>query len=105
MAENKNKKKLTKEELHEENLKLSKEVKARRQTSHEDQQLIVDTLSMKNIAVYFLVVFLPPIGLYYMWKHQIELHIRNSALMLWFFVGTVCFLGYLKLIVEALGWL
>ena len=55
MAENKNKKKLSKEELHEENLRLHAEVKARRQTSNEDSQRIVQTLSLRNIGAYFLV--------------------------------------------------
>ena len=105
MAENKNKKKLTKEELHEENLKLHAEVKARRQTSSEDSQRIVETLSLRNIAVYFLVVFLPTIGIPYIWKKQTDLHLRNSSLMLWTFVGAVCLLGYLKLIAEGLGWI
>lgn len=105
MAENKNKKKLTKEELHEENLKLGKEVKERRQTSHEDQQRIVETLSMRNMGAYFLCVFLPPIGIPYIWKKQEYLHLRNSSVFLWTFVGAVCLFGYLKLIAQALGWI
>lgn len=105
MAESKNKKKLSKEELHQENLKLKKEVAANRDLNHEDQQLIVETLSVRNLLVYALCVFLPPIGIPYMWKNQTKLHLRNSAVYLWIFVGSVCFIGYLKLIAEALGWI
>lgn len=105
MAENKNKKKLSKEELHEENLRLHAEVKARRQTSNEDSQRIVQTLSLRNICAYFLVVFLPPIGIPYIWKKHEQLYLRNSSLLLWTFVGGVCLFGYLKLIIEALGWI
>ena len=105
MAENKNKKKLSKEELHEENLRLHAEVKARRQTSNEDSQRIVQTLSLRNIGAYFLVVFLPPIGIPYIWKKHEQLYLRNSSLLLWTFVGVVCLFGYLKLIIEALGWI
>ena len=105
MAENKNKKKLSKEELHEENLRLHAEVKERRKTKSEDSERIVQTLSLRNIAAYFLVVFLPPIGIPYVWKKQNELYLRNSSLLLWTFVGGVCLFGYMKLIIEALGWI
>lgn len=105
MAESKNKQKFSKEELHQENLKLKQEVREKRDLNHEDQQRIVETLSMRNMAVYALCVFLPPIGIPYMWKNQTKLHLRNSSVYLWIFVGTVCLLGYLKLIAETLGWL
>lgn len=105
MAESKNKQKLSKTELHKENQRLKNEVRERRETTHEQQQLIVETLSMRNMLVYALCVFLPPIGVPYLWKNQTKLHLRNSSVYLWVFVGTVCLLGYLKLIAQALGWI
>ena len=88
------KKKLTKEELKAENQRLKAQV-SHGNLSAEDSERIVQTLSMRNVIVYFLVALLPPIGLYIMWKKKEELHIRQSALYAWTMVGTIIFFGYI----------
>lgn len=100
MAERENKKKLTKEELHEENEKLRAEMRAKNSTSKEDQQRIVQSLSLKNMLTYALVIFLPPIGIFVIWKKKEELHLNTPSLYLWTFVGVMVILEWIKLIVT-----
>lgn len=100
MAERENKKKLTKEELHEENEKLRAEMRAKNSTSKEDQQRLVRSLSAKNMLTYALVIFLPPIGIYVIWKKKEELYLNTPSLYLWTFVGVMVLLQWLKLIIT-----
>lgn len=103
MAERENKKKLTKEELHEENEKIRAEMRARRNTSKEDQQRLVRSLSKKNMLTYALVIFLPPIGIYMIWKKKDELYLNNPSVYLWTFVGVMVMFAWIQEIVTRLG--
>lgn len=103
MAERENKKKLTKEELHAENEKLRAELRARNETSKEDQERLVQTLSKKNMLSYALVLFLPPIGIWYIWKHRQDLGLRDTALYLWTFVGIMVIFAWVKEITGVLS--
>ena len=78
MAERENKKKLTKEELHEENEKIRAEMRAKNATSKQDQQRLVRSLSKKNMLTYALVLFLPPVGIYMIWKKKEELYMKRK---------------------------
>ncbi len=100
MAERENKKKLTKEELHEENEKLRAEMREKNSTSKEDQQRLVRSLSAKNMLTYALVIFLPPIGIYMIWKKKEELYLNTPSLYLWTFVGVMVILQWIKLIIT-----
>lgn len=100
MAERENKKKLTKEELHEENEKLRAEMRAKNSTSKEDQQRIVRTLSGKNMLTYALVIFLPPIGIYMIWKKRDELYLNTPSVYLWTFVGVMVLLQWIRIIIT-----
>lgn len=91
--------KLTKEELKEENKKLRRQV-VEGYTTPEDRQRIVDTLSMRNIGAYALVLFLPPVGIWYVWTRREELHLNNTSVLAWTFVGIVCLMGYIQLIMQ-----
>ena len=93
------KRKLSKEELKEENKKLKKQIAAGTYTS-EDSQRIVRNLSTKNLLAYALVVLIPVIGVWYIWKHQEELYMRQSALWLWTFVGGVIFVEHIIYIYQ-----
>lgn len=101
MAERENKKKLTKEELHAENERIRAELRARNETSKEDQQRLVQTLSKKNMLSYALVIFLPPVGIWWIWKKREELGLRETAVYLWTFVGIMVIFGWIKYIVGA----
>ncbi len=100
MAERENKKKLTKEELHEENEKIRAELRARNTTSVEDQQRLVRSLSKKNMLTYALVIFLPPVGIYMIWKKKDELYLTNPSLYLWTFVGIMVIFAWIQEIVK-----
>lgn len=93
------KRKLSKEEIKEENKKLKKQIAAGVYTS-EDSERIVRNLSTKNLIAYALVLFIPPYGIWRMWKHKEELYMRESALWLWTFVGTVTMVQYVIYIVQ-----
>ena len=93
--------KLTPEELKEENAKLRRQV-VEGYTTPEDRQRIVETLSMRNVGAYALVLFLPPVGIWYIWIRREELHLNNTSVLAWTFVGIVTFIGYLRLIIQSL---
>lgn len=100
MAERENKKKLTKEELHEENEKIRAEMRAKNATSKEDQQRLVRSLSKKNMLTYALVLFLPPVGIYMIWKKKEELYMSTPSLYLWTFVGVMVIFAWIQQIVR-----
>lgn len=100
MAEKQKKKKLSKEELHAENEKMRAELKSRDYTSKEDQERLVKSLSKKNMLSYALVIFLPPIGIWYIWTHKEELNMRTTSLYLWTFVGIMVVYAWIRQIVT-----
>lgn len=89
MAEKANKKKLTEEELHNENENIRSNMRARDMMTKEDSQRIVDSLRMKNLFAYILAILLPIIGVPIIWIKQKDLKLRNSAVLIWTFVGVV----------------
>ena len=95
--------KLTQEELKEENKKLRQEMAQRDLLTKEDQQRIVDVLSTQNIIAYVMVLFLPPVGVWYIWTRREKLHLNIESVLLWTFVGTVIFFGWIRLILEWTG--
>ncbi len=103
MAERENKKKLTKEELHAENERIRAEMRARNTTSKEDQQRLVRSLSKKNMLTYALVIFLPPVGIYMIWKKREELYLTTPSVYLWTFVGIMVIFAWIQEIVKNFG--
>lgn len=101
MAESKNKKKLTKEELHEENERIRQDIKSRDESSHEDSQRIVNALRWRNIGVYTLVIIVPIIGIFVLWKKKEDLKLNKESMLLWTAVGIIILIrqiqGLLKL--------
>lgn len=95
--------KLTQEELKEENKKLRHEMAQRDLLTKEDQQRIVDVLSTQNIIAYVMVLFLPPVGIWYIWTRREKLHLNIESVLLWTFVGTVIFFGWIRLILQWTG--
>ncbi len=95
--------KLTQEELKEENKKLRREMAQRDLLTKEDQQRIVDVLSTQNIIAYVMVLFLPPVGVWYIWTRREKLHLNIESVLLWTFVGTVIFFGWIRLILQWTG--
>lgn len=97
--------KLTKEEKKERNKKLREKIAERNQdaTSYEDQQRIVHILSGKNVAMYFLTVFVPPVGVPLLWKKREELHLNTASLIVWTMVGTIILIQYIRLIINAVA--
>ncbi len=89
--------KLTKEEIHSENEKLRKKVYADN-LSEEDSKRIVETLSKRNLLAYAMVVFLPPVGIWYVWTRREKLYLNRESVYLWTFVGCVIFYKYLEYI-------
>lgn len=96
MAERENRKKLTKEELHAENEKLRAEMKEKNMTSKEDQQKMVKMLSKKNMLTYALVLFVPPLGIYMIWKKKDELELNTPSVYLWTFVGAMVIVAWIQ---------
>ncbi len=95
--------KLTEEELKQENKKLRQEMAQRDLLTKEDQQRIVDVLSTQNIIAYVMVLFLPPVGVWYIWTRREKLHLNIESVLLWTFVGTVIFFGWIRLILQWTG--
>ena len=95
--------KLTEEELKEENKKLRQEMAQRNYSSKEDQERIVNVLSTQNIIAYVMVLFLPPVVVWYIWTRREKLHLNIESVLLWTFVGTVVFFGWIKLIMQWTG--
>ena len=95
--------KLTEEELKEENKKLRQEMAQRNYSSKEDQERIVNVLSTQNIIAYVMVLFLPPVGVWYIWTRREKLHLNIESVLLWTFVGTIVFFGWIKLIMQWTG--
>ena len=93
----------TEEELKEENKKLRLEMAQRNYSSKEDQERIVNVLSTQNIIAYVMVLFLPPVGVWYIWTRREKLHLNIESVLLWTFVGTVVFFGWIKLIMQWTG--
>jgi hypothetical protein len=50
-----------------------------------------------------MVLFLPPVGVWFVWTRREKLYLNNSSVYAWTFVGTVIFIGYIKLILQAFG--
>ena len=75
----------------------------RNYSSKEDQERIVNVLSTQNIIAYVMVLFLPPVGVWYIWTRREKLHLNIESVLLWTFVGIVVFFGWIKLILQWIG--
>ena len=78
--------KLTDEELKQENKKLKQRL-AQGSYSKEDQERIVNILSTQNIIAYTMVLFIPPVGVWYIWTLREKLHLNRTSVYLWTFVA------------------
>ncbi len=86
--------KLTQEELKEENKKLRREI-AQGYINKEDSERIVNSLSTQNLIAYAIVLFLPPVGIWYIWTRREKLHLNRTSVYLWTFVGCVILYQYI----------
>ena len=91
--------KLTKEELQSENKRLRRQMAAGNATP-EDQKRIVETLSKRNIAAYALVLFIPPLGIWYIWKNKEKLYLNDGSVYYWTMVGCVILFAYIYYLVT-----
>ena len=94
--------KLTQEELKEENKQLRREI-SQGYINKEDSERIVNLLSTQNLIAYAIVLFLPPVGVWYIWTRREKLHLNIESVLLWTFVGSVVFYGWIKLILQWTG--
>ena len=94
----KKRQKLTQEELKAENKRLRNQI-ASGYINEEDSQRIVNILSTQNIIAYAIVLFLPPVGIWYIWTRREKLHLNNASVYMWTFVGTVILFQYIRAIV------
>jgi len=85
--------KLTKEELKEENRKLRRQMAAGL-TTPEDQKRIVNILRTENVIAYFMVLFLPPVGIWYIWTRREKLYLNTSSVYAWTAVGCLIMLSW-----------
>ena len=95
------KRKLSKEELKEENKRLRQKI-AEGSFTPEDSKRIVNILSTRNLKAYALVVFLPPIGIWYVWTRREQLYLNIQSCVLWTFVGSVIFINYVGYLINML---
>ena len=65
-------------------------------TTPEDQKRIVNILRTENVLAYFMVLFLPPVGVWYIWTRREKLHLNDSSVYLWTFVGCVILYQYIR---------
>ena len=81
MSKSSKRKKLTPEELKEENARIKAELA--KTTEVESQQRITDLLSKENWIAILLAVLLPPIGIWYIWrrKEKHKLNLRYDHLL------------------------
>lgn len=86
--------KLTQEELKEENKQLRREI-SQGYINKEDSERIVNLLSTQNIIAYAIVLFLPPVGIWYIWTRREKLHLTEAQVYLWTFVGLVILYQYI----------
>lgn len=91
----KKRQKLTQEELKAENKKLRREI-AQGYINKEDSERIVNMLSTQNLIAYAIVLFLPPVGIWYIWTRREKLHLNDASVYLWTFVGCVIFYQYIR---------
>ncbi|MCR5795950.1 MAG: hypothetical protein K6G61_11470 [Solobacterium sp.] len=91
--------KLTDEELKQENKKLKQRL-AQGSYSKEDQERIVNILSTQNIIAYTMVLFIPPVGVWYIWTRREKLHLNRTSVYLWTFVGAVILIQYIMYIMN-----
>jgi len=91
----KKRQKLTQEELKEENKQLRREI-SQGYINKEDSERIVNLLSTQNIIAYAIVLFLPPVGIWYIWTRREKLHLNDSSVYLWTFVGCVILYQYIR---------
>ena len=97
--------KLTQEELKEENKQLRREI-SQGYINKEDSERIVNLLSTQNLIAYAIVLFLPPVGIWYIWTRREniwyiwtrreKLHLTEAQVYLWTFVGCVILFQYIK---------
>ena len=87
--------KLTQEELKEENKQLRREI-SQSYINKEDSERIVNLLSTQNLIAYAIVLFLPPVGIWYIWTRREKLHLSDPQVYLWTFVGCVILFQYIK---------
>ena len=78
--------KLTKEEIHEENRKLRREISSKN-VDREAQQHIVNILSTQNLIAYVMVLLIPPVGIWYVWTRREKLDLNTNSVILWTIVG------------------
>ena len=102
MSKSSKKQKLTQEEKHEENQNLRKEM-SKGYINKEDSQRIVDMLSAQNLIAYAMVLFLPPLGIWYIWTRRGKLHLNDASVYLWTFVGSVILIQYINALVNSLA--
>ncbi len=90
--------KLTNEELKEENARIKEELSTT--TDAEGQQRILDLLSKENWIAYLLTAFLPPIGIFYIWKKRDKHKLNMPQMVTWTFVGLVITWQWIQLAIE-----
>ncbi len=100
MAKSSKRKKLTPEELKEENARIKAELA--KTTEVESQQRIVDLLSKENWIAILLAVLLPPIGIWYIWRRKEKHKLNLPSMVVWTMISVVILVQYIIMIVQAI---
>lgn len=90
--------KLSKEELREENKRIKEELS--HTTEYEGQQRILDILSKENWIAYLLAAFLPPIGIWYIWKKKEKHKLTFAAMITWTMIAVIITVEWIRQIIE-----
>ena len=100
MSKSSKRKKLTPEELKEENARIKAELA--KTTEVESQQRITDLLSKENWIAILLAVLLPPIGIWYIWRRKEKHKLNLPSMVVWTMISVVILVQYIIMIVQAI---
>ena len=100
MSKSSKRKKLTPEELKEENARIKAELA--KTTEVESQQRIVDLLSKENWIAILLAVLLPPIGIWYIWRRKDKHTLNLPSMVVWTMISVVILVQYIILLVQSI---
>ena len=100
MSKSSKRKKLTPEELKEENARIKAELA--KTTEVESQQRITDLLSKENWIAILLAVLLPPIGIWYIWCRKEKHKLNLPSMVVWTMIAVVILIQYIIMLVQAI---
>ncbi|MCH4021073.1 MAG: hypothetical protein LKE61_09395 [Erysipelotrichaceae bacterium] len=101
MAKANRRKRLSKEELKEENDRIRSELA--QTTDAEGQKRITDLLSKENWYAYLLCAFLPPVGIWYVWAKRDKHHLTMPAMVTWTMIAIIIIVRWITYFIGLKG--